>query len=84
MSGKLRAEDIQNIVADNPDLAKACDELVAEANHRGGEDNITVILARFTGDELDEPASDRITIELPILEEDKTLDDTYDPDTEPR
>jgi serine/threonine protein phosphatase PrpC len=85
LSGKLRAEDIQNIVGSNPDLAKACDELIAEANHRGGEDNITVILARFTGNELDEPASDRITIELPpIEEEDKTLDDTYDPDTEPR
>jgi len=85
LSGKLRSEDIQNIVASNPDLAKACDELIAEANNRGGEDNITVILARFTGDELEDPASDRITIELPPIEEDdKTLDDTYDPDTEPR
>ena len=84
LSGKLRSEDIQNIVASNPDLSKACDELIAEANNRGGEDNITVILARFSGDELEEPASDRITIELPPLqEEDKTLDDTYDPDTEP-
>ena len=83
LSGKLRAEDIQNIVASNPDLARACDELIAEANNRGGEDNITVILARFSGDELQEPASDRITIELPEIEEDKTLDDTYDPDTEP-
>ena len=85
LSGKLRAEDIQNIVADNQDLSKACTELIAEANNRGGEDNITVILARFSGDELEEPSSDRITIELPKLEEeDKTLDDTYDPDTEPR
>jgi len=84
LSGKLRSEDIQNILAGNADLAKACDELIAEANARGGEDNITVILARFSGNELAEPASDRITIELPTLEEDKTLDDTYDPDTEPR
>jgi len=84
LSGKLRSEDILNIVGSNPDLAVACDELVAEANARGGEDNITVILARFTGDELEEPATDRITIELPALDEDKTLDDTYDPDTEPR
>jgi serine/threonine protein phosphatase PrpC len=84
LSGKLRSEDIQNIVRSNPDLAKACDELIAEANDRGGEDNITVILARFSGDELEEPNSNRITIELPVLEEDKTLDDTYDPDTEPR
>lgn len=84
LSGKLRSEDILNIVGSNPDLGKACDELVAEANARGGEDNITVILARFTGDELEEPDSDRITIELPPLEDDKTLDDTYDSDTEPR
>jgi len=84
LSGKLRAEDIQNIVASNPDLARACDELIAEANNRGGEDNITVILARFSGNELEDPASDRITIELPAMEEeDKTLDDTYDTDTEP-
>src|SRR6266545_6114467 len=85
LSGKLRAEDIQNIVNSNPDLSTACDELIAEANNRGGEDNITVILARFSGDEMEEPNSDRITIELPPLEEeDKTLDDTYDSDTEPR
>lgn len=83
LSGKLRSEDIQNIVASNPDLSRACDELIAEANNRGGEDNITVILARFSGEELEEPATDRITIELPEIEEDKTLDDTYDPDTEP-
>ena len=84
LSGKLRSEDIQNIVSSNHDLAQACDELIAEANHRGGEDNITVILARFTGDELEEPTSTRITIELPALDEDKTLDDTYDQETEPR
>ncbi len=84
LSGKLRSEDIQNIVASNEDLSKACDELIAEANNRGGEDNITVILARFSGEELEEPASDRITIELPPLEEDMTLDDSYESDTEPR
>jgi len=84
LSGKLRSEDIQNIVSSNEDLSKACDELIAEANNRGGEDNITVILARFSGEELEEPASDRITIELPPLEEDMTLDDSYESDTEPR
>ncbi len=83
LSGKLRSEDILNIVGSNHDLAAACDELVGEANARGGEDNITVILARFSGNELEEPATDRITIELPTLEEDKTLDDTYDPNTDP-
>jgi len=85
LSGKLRADDIQNIVSSsNGNLAKACDALVEEANNRGGEDNITVVLARFLGDDLEAPATDRITIELPPLEEDKTLDDTYEADTEPR
>jgi PPM family protein phosphatase len=85
LSGKLRAEDIQHIVVNSDDdLAKACDGLVNEANNRGGEDNITVVLARFLGDDLEAPSTDRITIELPPLEEDKTLDDTYEADTEPQ
>jgi protein phosphatase len=84
LSGKLRSEDIQQIVVNSQgDLAKACDHLIDEANNRGGEDNITVVLARFHGDDLEEAASDRITIELPPLEEDKTLDDNYEADTEP-
>jgi protein phosphatase len=85
LSGKLKAEDIQRIVLDSKgDLSKACDLLIEEANNRGGEDNITVVLAHFSGDDLEPPASDRITIELPPLEEDKTLDDTYEADTEPQ
>ena len=77
LSGKLRNEEIRQIVADSgADLAAACQALVAEANHRGGEDNITVVLARFTGEELRDGAADRITVELPVLEEDKTLDET--------
>ena len=84
LSGKLRADDIQQIVVNSQnDLARACDMLIEEANNRGGEDNITVVLARFHGDDLEEPATDRITIELPPLEEDKTLDDNYEADTEP-
>jgi serine/threonine protein phosphatase PrpC len=84
LSGKLKADDIQRIVVNsNGDLSKACDALIDEANNRGGEDNITVVLARFTGDDLAAPSTDRITIELPPLEEDKTLDDSYEADTEP-
>ncbi|MDX6290562.1 MAG: family protein phosphatase [Blastocatellia bacterium] len=77
LSGKLRNEDIRQIVAENNgDLAAACDALVDQANYRGGEDNITVVLAKFTGEELREANADRITVELPPLEEDKTLDET--------
>ena len=77
LSGKLRNEEIRQIVSDsNQDLRAACHALVAEANNRGGEDNITVVLARFTGEELSAPDQDRITVELPPLDEDRTLDET--------
>jgi protein phosphatase len=77
LSGKLRNDEIRKIVADsNEDLAAACASLVAAANDRGGEDNITVVLARFSGEELQDGAADRITVELPALDEDKTLDET--------
>ncbi len=85
LSGKLRSEDIQQIVLKSDgDLVQACNALVDEANNRGGEDNITVVLARFGGEDLEPPSTDRITIELPPMEEDKTLDDNYEADTEPQ
>ena len=76
LSGKLRNEEIREIVAAAGDLGSACTALVAEANNRGGEDNITVVLARYTGEELRDPNDDRITVELPPMEEDRTLDET--------
>lgn len=83
LSGKLRAEDIRRIIQDSKDdLGAACNMLVEEANERGGEDNITVVLAHFAGDDLQEAKSERITIELPPMEEDATLGDT-EPPTEP-
>jgi protein phosphatase len=83
LSGKLRAEDMLRIVAEaKGDLAAACSALVDEANHRGGEDNITVVLARFMGDDLEDPATERITVELPPMEEDTTLGDTDTPMSE--
>src|SRR5436305_5387081 len=83
LSGKLRAEDMRRIIEEGEnDLAAICSKLVDEANERGGEDNITVVLARVPGDELHDAASDRITIELPPMEEDATLGDT-EPPTQP-
>lgn len=76
LSGKLRNEEIREIVAAADSLAEACTNLVGEANNRGGEDNITVVLARFTGSELSDPNDERITVELPPMEEDRTLDET--------
>jgi len=79
LSGKLRSEDMLRIIRENlNDLSNACVSLVAEANNRGGEDNITVLLARFTGGDLNEAQNDRVTVELPPLEEDSTLSDNPD------
>ncbi|HEY0083332.1 MAG TPA: protein phosphatase 2C domain-containing protein, partial [Pyrinomonadaceae bacterium] len=83
LSGKMRAEEMLQIVASsNGDLVAACDALVKEANKRGGEDNITVVLARFDGEDLDAPAPEPITVELAALEDDKTLPGMED-DTSP-
>src|SRR5688500_680442 len=69
LSGKLRNEEIRQIVSDSSDdLTAACDALVAAANDRGGEDNITVVLAKFSGEDLQDSAGDRITIELPAMD----------------
>ena len=38
-----------------------------------------MLLARFTGDDLEDPRSEKITIELPLLEEDTTLGDAEAP-----
>ena len=76
LSGKLRNEEIRQLVSQAANLNEACKALVAAANDRGGEDNITVVLARFTGSDLSDPNNDRITVELPPLDEDRTLDET--------
>jgi protein phosphatase len=77
LSGKLRADDIRDIVlANGNDLSAACTALIAEANERGGEDNITVVLARFQGEELPESKGEPISPEANPVSEDTTLGDT--------
>jgi len=38
---------IAAILQEEPEPQAACERLVSEANERGGQDNITVIVARF-------------------------------------
>src|SRR5215208_2719241 len=74
LSGKLRADDMLRIVEESDgDLARACEALIEEANERGGEDNITVVLARLTGDDLPSPDTGRITVEVPEHDGDDTI-----------
>ncbi|HVQ55549.1 MAG TPA: protein phosphatase 2C domain-containing protein [Pyrinomonadaceae bacterium] len=79
LSNKVQAAEMQRIVVDNIDsLEMACAELVTEANENGGEDNITVVIAKLTGDELPEPAGEDVQLELIEL---GNIHDTADQDT---
>lgn len=60
LSGKVDAEEIKEFL-ERFEPKAACQGLVRMARERGGEDNITVIVARFNGDGLPEPQSDDVT-----------------------
>jgi serine/threonine protein phosphatase PrpC len=63
LSGKMREDEIMSIVAEAPDLKTACRELVSLANERGGEDNITVVIAQFSGAGLAPPERQAIEVD---------------------
>jgi protein phosphatase len=65
LSNKVSPAEMQQIVLDRADdLSQACAELVTLANQNGGEDNITVILAKLTGEELPQPEGDEVKLEF--------------------
>jgi protein phosphatase len=65
LSNKVGGSDMQRIICENfSQLQIAAAELVKEANERGGEDNITLILVKLTGDALPEPNEEKIKLEL--------------------
>jgi protein phosphatase len=79
LSNKVSAANMQRIVLENLEqLEQGCAELVKEANENGGEDNITVILAKFTGENLPVPEGDDVKLELIDL---GGIHDTADQDT---
>lgn len=52
LSNKIDAHEMYQAIRESPDLQSACKSLIETANERGGEDNITVIIARFEGEGL--------------------------------
>lgn len=79
LSNKVNGLDLQRIVLENgDDLAQACRDLVSEANDRGGEDNITVVISRLSGDGLVDSAEDEV--ELVVLDI-ANIHDTAEQDT---
>jgi serine/threonine protein phosphatase PrpC len=59
LSQKVKDEDMVNLVRQEADLTMLCRKLVTLANQRGGEDNITVIAAKFAGELLHSAAEGR-------------------------
>ncbi|HEX5085265.1 MAG TPA: protein phosphatase 2C domain-containing protein, partial [Blastocatellia bacterium] len=57
LSGKVHQDEILQIIHESQDFKSACQRLINLANERGGEDNITVVIAQFSGDGLAEPES---------------------------
>ena len=79
LSNKVNGAGMQRIVSENKDrLEMACAALIKEANERGGEDNITVILAKLTGDDLPAVTGDDVRLELMDL---GNIHDTAEQDT---
>ncbi len=83
LSNKVSAAEMQQIVVDNIDsLQNACAELVKLANQNGGEDNITVVIAKFTGEDLPEPDEEGVKLEIIDLGGIHDTADQADPDEE--
>ena len=52
LSNKIPPNELREMIEHVADLTDACRLLIEKANERGGEDNITVIIARFDGESL--------------------------------
>jgi PPM family protein phosphatase len=54
LSGLVRREEFAELAQEHADLPALCSALIDLANGRGGPDNITVVAARFEGEDLPE------------------------------
>ncbi|HXF42210.1 MAG TPA: protein phosphatase 2C domain-containing protein [Pyrinomonadaceae bacterium] len=65
LSNKVSAARIQAIITENIEaLQNAAVELIKEANENGGEDNITVVIAKLSGSGLPNPEGEDVQLEL--------------------
>ena len=61
LSNKVRIEEIKSVIDECGSLKEACEELISLANERGGEDNITILIAQVSGGKLIPAEEDRTT-----------------------
>jgi PPM family protein phosphatase len=86
LSNKMRADEMKATIDRAGSLKEACEALIASANERGGEDNITVLIARVSGGRLDssgEPEK-RATEPLASLSTDEAQEERWGAETIPR
>ena len=80
LSNKVPAGKMQEIITEHfEELQNACVDLVTLANKNGGEDNITVVLAKFTGDDLPDAEETELRVEMMDI---GGIHDTADQDTD--
>jgi len=58
LSAMVKKQEMASEIQSSSDMKDACNRLVELANERGGHDNITVVLARFSGKEFPPPPAD--------------------------
>ena len=69
LSNKVSDEELRAAVLASPRLDVACQKLIALANERGGEDNITAIVGGMSGDLPAQVPGERISQTLQVLQE---------------
>jgi protein phosphatase len=58
LSGMIRKEEMPAVIHSSVDITDTCNRFVQLANQRGGYDNITVVLAHFSGEAFSLPPED--------------------------
>ncbi len=61
LSNKVRPDEMKAIIDQSGSLKEACESLIKLANERGGEDNITVLIAQVSGGRLTPTEEQRTT-----------------------
>jgi protein phosphatase len=73
LSNKVRTDEIVATLDRADSLQEACEDLINLANHRGGEDNITVLIAQVSGGRLSSTGEEdgKTTAPLPADSDDR-------------
>ena len=77
LSNKIHPDELKQAIGETEDLMSACHRLIKLANERGGEDNITVVIAQFDGEALlSATEGQSITASFRTLNQDYMSDNT--------